>query len=263
MFAASHYNNWDAPSRRSSYYGSPNQPYSPNSRPAPARGPSGGYYNNHQNNHNNYNNHNGRNPFHGGYRPDQVDADYHQSQPQHRHQRFQSAPMNMETQMNQLHPQTSHISQHGHQQSYETMNTAISASGSDEMSKSTNPSSQNSSFDQLHQMGRKPEDIYNPHRQSGNMMRGQNAPHPRMDSRMDPRMDHNNYGQQQQLPPPPPQHQWNGRRVDEYGMEISDGPAPPPKQNFLNGVREMAPGNGGKGDKRQSWLKRTFSKKAS
>ncbi|EHY54250.1 hypothetical protein HRR83_008173 [Exophiala dermatitidis] len=44
------------------------------------------------------------------------------------------------------------ISAHSYQQSYETM-----TSGSDDYSKSTNPSSQNSSFDQLHQL-RKPEE---------------------------------------------------------------------------------------------------------
>lgn len=75
------------------------------------------------------------------------------------------------------------------------------------------------------------------------------------------------YPQQMQhhLPPPPSQHrqqQWDGRRVDEYGMEISDRPLPPPKHKFMSGVREMAPASEDKGEKRQSWLKRTFSKKA-
>lgn len=163
--------------------------------------------------------------------------------------------MNMETQMNQGHPHMSSISQHAHQQSYETMNTSVSASGSDEMSKSTNPSSQNSSFDQLHQMSRKADDVQNPYRMNGSPMRGQYPPNAMM----------NNMSYQQPQVPPPQQYQqqqWNGRRVDEYGMEISDRPAPPPKSSFMNGVREMAPNHSEKGEKRQSWLKRTFSKKA-
>lgn len=158
--------------------------------------------------------------------------------------------------MNQLQPQVSPLSQHAHQQSYETMNTNISGSGSEEMSKSTNPSSQNSSFDQLHQMGRKPDDHYYPQRMNGGPVRSQYPPNAMMNNMHYP---------QSQGPPPPSQkyqQQWDGRRVDEYGMEISDRPAPPPKHSFMGGVRETTPSNGEKGDKRQSWLKRTFSKKA-
>lgn len=165
--------------------------------------------------------------------------------------------------MNQLQPQVSPLSQHAHQQSYETMNTNISGSGSEEMSKSTNPSSQNSSFDQLHQMGRKPEEYQYPQRMNGGPVRGHYPPNAMMN---------NMHHQQYQTPPPAPpqkyqqqqqqQQQWNGRRVDEYGMEISDRPVPPPKSSFMGGVREMVPNYGEKGEKRQSWLKRTFSKKA-
>jgi hypothetical protein len=57
--------------------------------------------------------------------------------------RNMSAPINYPLAANAEGPSPTH----SHQQSYETM-----TSGSDENSKSTNPSSQNSSFDQLHML---------------------------------------------------------------------------------------------------------------
>lgn len=233
---ASQFNSWDTQSRRgSSYFGSPNSSYSTGFR-GPPRGP-GGYYN--------------RTSSYG-LRHEQAESEYHHSQNQGpgypRHQRFQSAPMNMETQMSQVQTRNSLMPQHGHQQSYETMTTALSASGSDEMSKSTNPSSQNSSFDQLHQIGRKPDEYHNPYRANGGTTRGQYPPNAML----------NNTNNQQ----------WNGRPVDDYGIEFSNRPVPPPKSGFMNGAREVAPVNGeqdstidGRPVKRQSWLKRTFSRK--
>jgi hypothetical protein len=157
--------------------------------------------------------------------------------------RYQSAPY-----MNgQESPESIHI----HQPSYETM-----TSGSDEMSKSTDPSSQNSSFDQLHQMSQRKQDGEqgtNPYRQQNGYMR-------------------NMY---------PPSAFPNGHNTrptgptDDYGIEFQPAAPPPPPKYFFPSVTESTPQNTNgarlqktnsyiKEDapKRQSWIKRTFSKRA-
>lgn len=156
-------------------------------------------------------------------------------------------------------------------------------SGSDEMSKSTNPSSQNSSFDQLHQMGmRKDENGHNPVRQNG-VANGMRNPYPpsamnnvrsngQTNNYSNGRINGNvsnsanyQYGQ--------PNGYTNGYQTDDYGFDFSDRPVPPPKQpsnysvnqNYnapsAPGGRLARPSYDAKPEKRQSWIKRTFSKK--
>lgn len=222
----SSFNAWDGQSRRNSYYAAPmNRP-----GPGPRPGPNGGYYNRH----NSY-----------GVRPDAYVEEGGQGQnwpnrPQH--PRYQSAPF--------IYPHDSPNSTHSHQQSYETM-----TSGSDELSKSTNPSSQNSSFDQLHQMSqRKPEGEYgtNPYK-SGGAIRNQYPPS----------AFPNGYNSKPNMP------------TEDYGIEFEAPAPPPPPKQFNMGIREMAspPVNGARlhktnsssrpeiQPKRQSWIKRTFSKR--
>lgn len=180
-----------------------------------------------------------------GFRPDSYAEEGNSQGPPRQHMRFQSAPYNM-------HPLESPNSVHSHQQSYETM-----TSGSDEMSKSTNPSSLNSSFDQLHQMSiRKPDMGYenNPYRQTTGPMRN---PYP-------PSAMPNGFNNQPSRP------------TDDYGIEFSAAPPPPPPKMFDPTFRQMPPPvatatNGRltktasitqrEQPKRQSWIKRTFSKR--
>ncbi|KAK5071485.1 hypothetical protein LTR64_004737 [Lithohypha guttulata] len=215
------YGGYDSSTKRTSYYGAPTQvstAYAPNGRYSqrPING-QGGYY---------------RNSTHGG-RSDLVDENGPQGHP--RHGRYVSAPYNMQTGES---PQ----SFHSHQQSYETM-----TSGSDEMSKSTNPSSQNSSFDQIHQINnyKKQDHGYegNQYRQHGGPMRN---PYP-------PSAMPNGYGNHMSGP------------TDDYGVALpQSGPQPPPKAPIaLNSGRPQRtnPITPPEETKRKSWIKRTFSKR--
>lgn len=221
----SQFGGWDAQSRRTSHYGSPG------ARPGPRPGSNGGYYNR---------------AASYGFRPDafaEEGGPVQQVVPRPHHMRYQSAPY--------MNGQESPGSIHSHQQSYETM-----TSGSDEMSKSTDPSSQNSSFDQLHQMGQRKQDGEqgaNPYRQQNGYMR-------------------NMY---------PPSAFPNGHNTrpsgptDDYGIEFQPAAPPPPPKYFFPSVTESTPQstNGNRlqktnsyikqeAPKRQSWIKRTFSKRA-
>ena len=148
---------------------------------------------------------------------------------------------------------------HSHQQSYETM-----TSGSDETpSKSTNPSSQNSSFDRLHQL-RKPEEGLSEYDMAFAPM---NAPQPTgfMYNPNDSQAQRSDYG---------------GPQVGYgYPQQMSRGPALPPTQaNMPNNPRIPIRLNSGSGapppegdyglkqspsTKRQSWIKRRFSRRNS
>lgn len=139
---------------------------------------------------------------------------------------------------------------HSHQQSYETM-----TSGSDENSKSTNPSSQNSSFDQLHML-RKPgmgeehgqydgQNGYNGNFSSVSPARGYGpyggAP-----------QNYGNYGHQPQqqggpMPPPKPAAPNNPR------VPIKLGGSPGTQEDFEADFKRSA-------SKRKSWFSRKFSK---
>lgn len=215
--------------------------YSQNGRPGPrAPGPNnGGYY---------------RNSAYG-MRPDSFAEEggpMYQGPPRQPHMRYPSQPY--------MQQGDSPTSVHSHQPSYETMN-----SGSDEMSKSTNPSSQNSSYDQLHQMGPpKPQGEYPPypHRQNGGLMRNPYPPSAMPNGFSNGHT--NGYGQRPSGP------------TDDYGMEFQQSAPIPPAKQFNSGADGVAPlrmtlqktnSNSQtqrvqEEPKRQSWLKRRFSKKA-
>lgn len=212
-------------SRRSSYYGASGQ--NPQSRPRPN---AGGYYRN-----NSY-----------GFRPDSFveEAPGASQQWPQRNATMRNASAPMYYNPNEKTPSPSH----SHQQSYDNM-----TSGSDENSKSTNPSSQNSSFDQLHQL-RKPDDgAYNGHHgYNGNF------------SSVSPARP---YG------PPGP---YGGVQNGANGFQ--NGPPAPPKLAAPNNPRvpiKLDSGTGGGAEefekdfkqattpKRKSWLKKRFSRRDS
>ena len=149
------------------------------------------------------------------------------------------------------------MSAHSQQHSYETM-----TSGSDENGKSTNPSSLNSSFDHLHQM-RKPEPPPHENQYSNDI---NFAP-------VSPQQLYSQYGMVNGNA-----HHANGnthvRDYDPYtGSSGSNGnysaPRPPakdlhsaPVNNPRQPIKLNAPGSQPAAQpKRQSWLKRTFSRR--
>ncbi|KEF59846.1 uncharacterized protein A1O9_04694 [Exophiala aquamarina CBS 119918] len=135
------------------------------------------------------------------------------------------------------------MSAHSYQHSYETM-----TSGSDEYSKSTNPSSQNSSFDQLHQL-RKPDDFSAENPYANDIKFNQFAP----TKPFSPQIMHDGpYGPDAVQAPLPPANAYplqNGRQpinlnASQFGGDTNgndDRPTPPAK--------------------RQSWIKRRFSRR--
>lgn len=213
--------------------------YSQNGRPGP-RPPqaNGGYYRN-----SSYN-----------VRTDSFAEDggpMHYGQPRAPHMRYHSQPY--------VQQGDSPTSVHSQQPSYETM-----TSGSDDMSKSTNPSSQNSSFDQLQQMGPpKPPGEYphNPHRQNGGPMRNPYPPSAMPNGFANGYS--NGYGQRPSGP------------TDDYGMDFQPVAPVPPPQQFNGAADGVAPlrmtlqktnSNSQtprvqEEPKRQSWIKRRFSKR--
>lgn len=217
-------------SRRSSYYGAPGLNNGPQSRPRPG---AGGYYRNQS----------------YGFRPDSFVEESPGSAQQWPHRngmtRNLSAPMNYPLAVNSEGPSPTH----SHQQSYETM-----TSGSDENNKSTNPSSQNSSFDQLHML-RKPgmEDAgydgqngYNGNFSSVSPARG-------FGTYGGPPVQNGNYGysQPQQggpMPPPKPTAPNNPR------VPIKLGGSPVTQEEFEADFKRVA------SVKRKSWFSRKFSK---
>lgn len=157
-----------------------------------------------------------------------------------------------------------------HQQSYETM-----TSGSDENGKSTNPSSLNSSYDQLH-MSQHPHarksdgypqgyptqyendmnftpvspvspQVPNSHSFGQNSMNGGVNP-----AHYDNGHQNGFYRQQQNYPQPPPKDPYAARQPIRL-----DGPPSSPSTGAATGDILKK----GDGNKRQSWLSRKFSKK--
>lgn len=130
-------------------------------------------------------------------------------------------------------------SAHSYQHSYET-----ATSGSDDNSKSTNPSSQNSSNDQLHHL-RKPED-YSSYNAYNNDMRFNHAslgqPH------QVPYSSGNPYG--------PDAVQSPSQYVDQYGAASTRTPIPLNSPGTTPSADPPAPPA-----KRQSWIKRRFSRR--
>ncbi|RMZ90786.1 hypothetical protein DV736_g1995, partial [Chaetothyriales sp. CBS 134916] len=170
-------------------------------------------------------------------------------------------------------PQESPVSgsPRSNQPSYETMTNGSDA----ENSKSTNPSSLNSSYDQIYQL-RKP-DAYG-HPQQRQQEHTQNHPYANdMQSNPMPALaarNHDNYRSGRAGPNGHQQH--NTGYGGAYGGPVQPGPAPPPKEHGANNLRQpikldssrpstsmpSTTSNGPDGGKRQSWLKRTFSRRA-
>lgn len=152
------------------------------------------------------------------------------------------------------------------QQSYDAM-----TSGSDENSKSTNPSSQNSSFDHLHQMHMRKPDEYpqempseydaqfaplNAPQPLGGMYNGPQYPngHGNSNDVYDRNGNYNYQPQQQSSPMAPPKNATpNNPRVP---IKLNTGAGGPPEDEF----DFSGPSPGGR---RKSWLKRAFSKRGS
>jgi hypothetical protein len=163
-----------------------------------------------------------------------------------------------------------------HQPSYDNM-----TSGSDENSKSTNPSSLNSSYDQLHMAqhphARKPEAYQNQQNQYDNEMNF--APV----SPVSPQVPNNHhYAQNGTNDSGSPGQYYPGGQQNGNGYypRQQNNPAPPPKDPYSSGARApirldgppSAPSSGAAhgnilrksnddGNKRKSWLSRKFSKK--
>lgn len=129
---------------------------------------------------------------------------------------------------------------HSYQQSYETM-----TSGSDEYGKSTNPSSQNSSFDRLHQMQMRKPDEYNNHYDND----AQYAQHHGSGMRGAYPGGHDNDFNQPPARAGPPAAPNNPKQPIKLNGANS-GP-PPTQADFQRAMPE----------KRQSWIKRKFSKR--
>ncbi|KIW83476.1 hypothetical protein AYO21_04796 [Fonsecaea monophora] len=216
--------------RRTSYYS--NNGYSPQ---RPRMSPAGGYY---------------RNSSYGFGPQSAVEESPGSSQ------MFARPPMRQQTypypgshqngnpngHQNGYHNGESPVSYHSYHQSYETM-----TSGSEEYGKSTNPSSQNSSFDQLHQLRTKPEDFT-------------------------PENPYANEIKFNQVSPTKPLTSY-GFGEDHYGQEMAP-PAVPSKGFALpapNNPRQPIPLNSSPTDmtsptnatstKKQSWIKRRFSRR--
>lgn len=180
---------------------------------------------------------------------------------------------------NNMHPSNPYYGQPNemqghasHQQSYDTM-----TSGSDENGKSTNPSSLNSSYDQLHMSqhphARKPDNYQqnyqaqyenemnfapvSPVSPQMNNSHSQNS----MNGGVSPGYYENGqqngsgfYPQQQSIPAPPPKDPYQNRARQPIRL---DGPPSAPSSGAANGnIMDRGDGN-----KRKSWLSRKFSKK--
>ena len=122
-------------------------------------------------------------------------------------------------------------------------------SGSEEYNKSTNPSSQNSSFDQLHQLRTKPEEYTIPENPYAKEIQF---------NQISPTVPLSPYGMQdlgygQQMPPSalPPK---------EFTHPAVNNPRQPIKLDGITNISEITPPAS---PKKQSWLKRRFSKRAS
>ncbi|ETN37325.1 uncharacterized protein HMPREF1541_08316 [Cyphellophora europaea CBS 101466] len=172
------------------------------------------------------------------------------------------------------HPTEQPMSVHSHQQSYETM-----TSGSDENGKSTNPSSLNSSYDQLHMMHPhlRKQDNYSQQYQSQYDNEMSFAPV----SPVSPQLPQSSsFSNGNMTDSAGPGYYGNGHQNGgNYSSHQQQQPMPPPKDSQAGFARRpinlnsppAAPSsgaNGGsgspnKGDstKRQSWLSRKFSRK--
>lgn len=134
------------------------------------------------------------------------------------------------------------VSSHSYQRSYDT-----NTSGSEQYDKSTNPSSQNSSFDQLHQLRTKPEDYIQENPYAQEIQFGQVSP---TEPFSPYGMGNGSYAQT--TAPAVPSKQ--------FTPPAANDPRQPIKLNSTATTADITPPNS---PKRQSWIKRRFSKRAS
>ncbi|OAL25090.1 hypothetical protein AYO22_04967 [Fonsecaea multimorphosa] len=216
-------------SRRTSYYS--NNGYSPQ---RPRMSPGGGYY---------------RNSSYGFGPQSAVEESPGSSQ------MFARPPMRQQTypypgapngypngHQNGYQNGESPMSFHSYHQSYETM-----TSGSEEYGKSTNPSSQNSSFDQLHQLRIKPED-FSPENPYATEIKFNQAPPPKpLTSYV---MSDGPYGQDASSPAGP---------TNGFTPPAANNPQRPIPLN--SSPTEMTSPTNTTSPKKQSWIKRRFSRR--
>ncbi|EXJ87061.1 hypothetical protein A1O3_04019 [Capronia epimyces CBS 606.96] len=138
------------------------------------------------------------------------------------------------------------ISAHSYQQSYETM-----TSGSDEYSKSTNPSSQNSSFDQLHQL-RKPEEYMADNPYANDIRFNGVSPH----KPLSPYGMGNGHPGQDTASPPPMQPIEYAPNNPRQPIKLNGSPSDPNSS-------APAPPTMTTTSKKHSWIKRRFSRRDS
>jgi len=131
-----------------------------------------------------------------------------------------------------------------HQQSYDGM-----TSGSEEYGKSTNPSSENSSFDQLHQLRTKPEDFSAENPYAKEIQFNQTSP-TQLFTPQNLSGDGRYYNPDMQPPMIPSK---------EFTPPPANNPNHPIKLNSTMATAEITPPAS---PKRQSWIKRKFSKRA-
>lgn len=159
----------------------------------------------------------------------------------------------------------------GYQRSRDTVNTGDSYSQSEPWTNNTDPSSENSSIDQIRMAPKhdQPEQYgYNggsfqqrPIREETHVSSGLSRP-PAV-------YDHQPQQQQEATPPPPPPHQYSanappparqGNRLMKLNSGGHGGPPPVPGKDYAY-TQSRPPLQTAPSQKRQSWLKRTFSKK--
>ncbi|RMD40088.1 hypothetical protein DV735_g5060, partial [Chaetothyriales sp. CBS 134920] len=212
--SGSQYSEMGGGNRQNSYYNNNNNGPSPMPSPRGRPGLPGGYY---------------RNSYGMGAGPGAVVEDPQESQYYNGHSqapRLRPGPNPYSSNGNGRHnsghfPQESPISgsPRSNQPSYETMTNGSDA----ENGKSTNPSSLNSSYDQIYQL-RKPDT-------HGSQPRQQDHPqnHPYANDQSFSGWNHDNY--RGGRPGPYGHHQQSSSYGGAYGGPVQPGPAPPPKEN--------------------------------
>ncbi|KAI1626855.1 hypothetical protein EDD37DRAFT_235782 [Exophiala viscosa] len=134
------------------------------------------------------------------------------------------------------------ISAHSYQQSYDA-----ATSGSDEYGKSTNPSSQNSSFDQLHQLRKQPDEFSHENPYANESRMGQHGP-------MKPYPQYNAHeGAYAQEAPAAPVHKY----VPNNPRQPIKLDSSPDEENTWNAATSPTSPS----EKKKSWIKRRFSRR--
>jgi hypothetical protein len=134
------------------------------------------------------------------------------------------------------------VSTHSYNQSYDAM-----TSGSEEYNKSTNPSSQNSSFDQLQQFRNKPDEYMQDSPYAKEIHFNQTSP-----AQLMPAYDTGDYSYGQKVTP-------TAGSTKGYNPPAVNNPRQPIQLNGVSHGQITPPTS----PKKQSWIKRRFSKRAS